>query len=537
MSNEEKRKPVFKRVTDSDNTEEYNYAEHPLGKPGVEPANKAQGFQSPSVSPQESNKKVEQHREASSERQSQKEAKEVKQSEKRSEPEIQESGEMTEEQKKALAEAKEELRNTAREVARDKYVGSIPIDTLEKALMNPSLKGVKWGVIGSGQGGSRLAEQFHKFGYPACAINTAKQDLTFIDIPEENKLFMDFSLGGAGKDLAIGDAAIVEFQEDVLDLMRRVFDEQEVETIIVCAGGGGGTGSGSIPNLIKLVSRFGLPVIVLYTLPMTNEGALTKSNSIRALQKIANLSQQDIINALVIVDNAKIEQIYPHVAAGKFWQVANFDIVNTLNLFNTLCRCDTSYDSLDPMDFARIFSTGNCTIYGHIEVPVQIKDGQVEMFESELANTVLTNLHSGLLAEGFNLKETVAAGVIVTGRADILDQIPAVNIHFMQNELNRTLGDARVYHGLYKDENPNNSLSVYTIFSGLGLPYERVDGLLKEAEAAETVIEKKSADKSKMTLKTESTPIERDSTYDQMRQRNTAFGRLANKRGQRRRRG
>lgn len=449
------------------------------------------------------------------------------------------SPDLVADENKIVAETKAELRQTAREIAREKYqpLDTQPIDTLEKALRDIKIKGVRWGVIGAGQGGGRLAEQFFKFGYPACVINTAKQDLTFIDVPAENKLVMDYSLGGAGKDLTIGDAAIVEYQEEVLELMRKTFTPNDVETIIVCIGGGGGTGSGCAPNLVKLVHSFGMPVVVLYTLPMSAEGALTKSNAIRALQKIATLSQSDMVNALVIVDNAKIEQIYPQITAGKFWKVANFDIVNALNMFNTLCRCDTNYDSLDPMDFARIMSAGNCTVYGHIEVPVTMKDGQMQMFESELANMVVANLQSGLLAEGFNLEETVAAGIVVTGRADILDQIPAVNLHFMYSELNRLLGDARVYHGLYRDESPKDCLNIYTIFSGLGLPYKRVDSLLRDAEAAETAIEKKTADKSKMSLTSETSAPGEGDQYDQMRQRNTAFGRLANKRGQRRRRG
>src|ERR1700675_3990584 len=39
------------------------------------------------------------------------------------------------------------------------------------------------GVLGSGQAGSRIAEAFYKLGYDAVAVNTAMQDLKFIDIP------------------------------------------------------------------------------------------------------------------------------------------------------------------------------------------------------------------------------------------------------------------------------------------------------------------------------------------------------------------
>ncbi|NQY75162.1 MAG: hypothetical protein HRT90_10470, partial [Candidatus Margulisbacteria bacterium] len=39
-------------------------------------------------------------------------------------------------------------------------------------------------LIGSGQGGSRLAEAFYRLGYKKClVVNTAKHDLHHIDVP------------------------------------------------------------------------------------------------------------------------------------------------------------------------------------------------------------------------------------------------------------------------------------------------------------------------------------------------------------------
>ena len=50
--------------------------------------------------------------------------------------------------------------------------------------------------IGAGQGGSRLAEAFHRLGYQrVAAVNTAEQDLNTLKI--ENKLCIGD--GGAGK--------------------------------------------------------------------------------------------------------------------------------------------------------------------------------------------------------------------------------------------------------------------------------------------------------------------------------------------------
>ena len=60
----------------------------------------------------------------------------------------------------------------------------------------------KFAFVGAGQGGSRIAESFHKLGYrKLAAINTAQQDLNSIKL--DNKLCI--GEGGAGKDLALAE--------------------------------------------------------------------------------------------------------------------------------------------------------------------------------------------------------------------------------------------------------------------------------------------------------------------------------------------
>ena len=59
-------------------------------------------------------------------------------------------------------------------------------------------------VIGVGQAGSRIAEEFHKLGYDTGVINTSAQDLEYIDVMSNQKLLLEGSLGGTGKDLDLG---------------------------------------------------------------------------------------------------------------------------------------------------------------------------------------------------------------------------------------------------------------------------------------------------------------------------------------------
>lgn len=392
-------------------------------------------------------------------------------------------------------------------------------------------RSIQFGVIGTGQAGSKIAEQFYKFGYPVCAINTAKQDLTLIAIPEENKLHIDYALGGAGKDLALGEQAIMSGMEQIDELLIKTF-ENKVDSIILTIGLGGGSGAGSVLPMIDAIGRLGIPVVMLCALPMANEGSLAKSNAIRTLDKISKtMSNNEQIQTLIIVDNSRIEEIYPQVSASRFWEVANFDIANTLHIFNTLTACDSKFASLDPTDFVKILTAGNCTIYGKIEIPVKIENNELIMNEGELARALIKNVEKGLLAEGFNVAETTRAGAIITANERVLGLVPAMNINYAMDALTEALGGASLFTGIYEEDNDKDTLTVYTVLSGIGLPRDRVDRLLKEADADLQLIEDKQADKSKMQVFVQDRTIEREkSGYQKMKDRNTSFGRLiANK--------
>ena len=59
-----------------------------------------------------------------------------------------------------------------------------------------------YAVIGSGQGGGRIAKAFYDLGYKkTIAFNTAESDLTLLDLPDEHKFHVNHGGGqGAGKD-------------------------------------------------------------------------------------------------------------------------------------------------------------------------------------------------------------------------------------------------------------------------------------------------------------------------------------------------
>lgn len=389
-------------------------------------------------------------------------------------------------------------------------------------LVDQQDRSVNLGVVGVGQCGSKLAEEFYTRGYNAVAINTATQDLKHVHIPESQKLFLDYALGGAGKDLDTGQAATETYADEILNFVDSNFEDNEI--LMLAISGGGGTGSGSAETMVKLMSQLGKPLSVLYVLPMASEDTLAKHNSIQTLAKLAKMASADVINSLVVVDNAKIELMYPGMSMSKFWKTANTSIVEPVHLFNKLSSQPSEHTSLDPMDFSRVFvGTGDCALYGMIEVENYMEDEAV-------AEAMLTSLESGLLSADFDLGQTRSAGVIVTGSKKALEEVPAANLEYGFAMVGKICNEGtRVFRGVYEVPGHENSLKIYTFFSGLGLPEERVKELKAEAEQHMKALEgKESSRASTMNIdmgKTK-TVSAADALHKKITQKNSAMGKL-----------
>ncbi len=434
----------------------------------------------------------------------------------KTEAEIVKENEMLEEALKPKQEIDMDLLSKLKEKQEKKQGGT---DMKATATRDRSLY---FGVVGVGQAGGRVAETFYDLGYEACAFNTASQDLEHVKMPNNKKIFLPFALGGAGKELDNGRAAIEQNGQLVLDKLNEVFNEKQ-EMMILAVSGGGGTGSGGAEAMIGLLASLGKPVSVIYVLPMETEDALSKHNSITTLSRLAKMASTDIITNLIVVDNAKIEVIYPGLSKAEFWDTANMAIVEPLHLFNHLSSMATPYDSLDPMDFSRLFTASDCTVYGMIEV-------KNYMETTAIAESIINNLESGLLASDFNLKETRFAGFIVTASEEILRKLPSVNINYASHMISEACNSPQLVKGVYPVDNKVDAVRVYTMFSGLGLPTPRIDALKKEAAAQMNVNAEKEKNRAdKMTIEYgvgNETQSKAQEIHRMIKQKKSGFGQL-----------
>ena len=219
----------------------------------------------------------------------------------------------------------------------------------------------KFAFIGAGQGGSRIAETFHKLGYRKVGIvNTAQQDLNSVNV--ENKLCI--GSGGAGKDRSVAGKCFAERRDDVLDFMRRSFGN-DVDRVFVCAGAGGGSGAGTLVPLVETCQELheaigadSKKVGVILALPKYSEGRKVNANAYETLKDACDLVEKGIVSPLVIIDNEKTSKIYSNVSVANFWQTANMSMAGVFHLFNMTASKDSSYSSFDSSDYKNVLDSG-----------------------------------------------------------------------------------------------------------------------------------------------------------------------------------
>ena len=338
---------------------------------------------------------------------------------------------------------------------------------------------IRYAWLGAGQCGGRLVKSFYDLGYKkVLAVNTTHHDLDLLGIPKKQKFLMDIGQKGAGKNIERGQEAIHQHQQEILHLARQTFGTQ-VDHIMVCFGAGGGTGSGSVLGLVEVAKRYaryiGLKnpnkkVGVVMTLPTIGEASspIVAENACRTAAELSQMAAAGEISPLVIVDNDKINKMYPNMTVKSFWPTINNSFASLFDIFNRLSALSSRYSTFDPVDYHSIMESGGCAIMGLTKVS-QFKD------KFALSQAMKKNLEKTLLAAGFDLATAKLAGCIVVGGKKLMSSVPGLqdNIDYACDVLSEVTGNATVHRGVYEDE--RESLRVYTIIGGLQSPVTRLE--------------------------------------------------------------
>jgi len=344
-------------------------------------------------------------------------------------------------------------------------------------------RSLKFAFIGSGEGGGRLAATFGRMGYPAAAINTTEADLARLRLPGSQKLVLPIAAGGAGQEPELGRQAVLVHQDRVRSFLRAM--TLEADHVVLCIGGGGGTGTGSLPELVRLLRALKRPVGVIYTLPRDVEGTAVKVNALRALSQVYQMAEGGEISPLVLVDNNRIGELFPEVSLARFWPKANQFLADLWDAFNRLSMRESEfYSALDGTDYLRLLSAGKCAALGYAEV-VDLKS------PVGLARAMSEAVHGGLLAGGFDLSTASAVGTIVVGSANTLRHLPAAYLDNGLRVVGEIMRGGYAFSGVYADSGVYARLKLYVLFSGLDLPLERVQELVNDTQGEYKVLQEK----------------------------------------------
>lgn len=352
-----------------------------------------------------------------------------------------------------------------------------PVQETAQEFKDKDAVGFKFGFIGAGQGGGKLAEAFSQIGYARVgAINTADQDLETVNVPKKFKFGKQ---QGAGKDRSVAKTAFSEQKEDVVDFIKQSVGT-DIDRIFITVGAGGGTGAGVCTELVKVIKEYQetikatSPYVgVILALPRISEGKKVSLNAYETLKEVCQLVDQKIVSPLIILDNEKINTLYPKLPISKFWQVANANISSLFHLFNNIVTKSSQYSTFDSNDFRTVLDSG-IMVFGMTNVPNLTS-------EAEISKAVRENLKRNVLCGELDLSSGKIAATVAIGDDQTLDSIPQEYIDNAFNQLNRTLqSGSTVHQGIYKGT--RSGLSIFTAIGSIATPQGKLEALLKASQ-------------------------------------------------------
>lgn len=342
-------------------------------------------------------------------------------------------------------------------------VGDIPIPdsgtlvTVDDEF--PASVAYNFAFLGLGQCGGRIASSMYKIGYRrVAAVNTTRQDMTGLLVPDSNLL--DLNTGGAGRDPELGAKAITGREEEINDLLQRVWGEGQVDYPFICFGAGGGTGAGIWTAAYDILKRRYGKVGAIVAMPKNEEGGRVAKNTVRTFTELGNRA----FSPLMLIDNDKIKSLYPKTTVSDFWSVSNTGICSLLHLFNRLAGSSSTHKPLDRADFAALLASG--IVVPGMSVLRQCKTG------ADIAEAIRGPLRKNMLANVDISKASVGACVFVGGPS-VFDSLPIEFLDYAQTALGRLLAPgAVVYSAVYDGVTPD--LRCYFLVGGLPMPAARL---------------------------------------------------------------
>lgn len=310
-------------------------------------------------------------------------------------------------------------------------------------------------VIGVGQCGTRLGQEFERMGIQAAFINSDEVDVRGISSKKGNMLLIDTR--GTGGAPSKGRQMIDKKKKDLDAFIDKFASFDKINLVV--AGAGGGTGGGSVSVVLEALHYRGYKTGCLLTLPTKAQGILAADNAMKTLKEVKNIP----LHMFVVADN---EFLISTIGVGSdWWKMVNQEIVHTvLSPFGILDddkQTKRGFGSIDKGEINRIMTYGQ----GLTDIrAMSFSAKEIKDFED---SDIKHKLLSPSLISGYEYKNSLAymLSIDVPEKGDYNDFARRII-----EITNKASGTAITRIGTFSDPKLKDSVRVVAVNCGLKLP-------------------------------------------------------------------
>ena len=252
----------------------------------------------------------------------------------------------------------------------------IPIVNPEKPEVNSAIPaGIDFGIIGLGQCGGNLAEEFYLRGYRTIALNSSYTDLRAGKLPAVKRYHVGIQgRDGAGQDLELGERYLRSNAKRIVETVEKELGDTDI--LMLMSGLAGGTG-GNLGVLTDILGDLEKPMCVLTVLPDKVEGAIAKINAVRALKKLA----QSPVDSIILLDNHRVMTQLTDSPVSSLYSRANSITAAGIDWINRITRHPglNPIRSFDSEDFRKFFLTRGIMVIGETLISTEESSGKMQL--------------------------------------------------------------------------------------------------------------------------------------------------------------
>lgn len=331
---------------------------------------------------------------------------------------------------------------------------------------------VKVGFLGIGQCGGNIADIAYQRGFPAYAINTAKEDLYALSF-KHNKMQVG-NTGGAAKDRKVAINELKKTYPQILENVQSWLITESVDIMIITFSTGGGTGSGMGPVLARLMKEnFNQIIVLMPVLPSMDEPVGSQSNSVECMNNIIPLG----LSTFVIDNNKYMQYLTLNKSKRKLYDGVNSEVLDNIEVLLDNPNKVSKYGNIDTRDILRIFSTPGFTSMGML-----FKDN---ITDSNMIQHITDTFNKSIYAPLEYDKHISCAAFIYMCSEKMMEQ-------FSQDEFYSLMGKPiEVYEGVYDPDDKTIGEHITIILCGLTFPTTRIQEMISRVESEREIISSK----------------------------------------------